>query len=232
MVLSTVATICARGGSQGLPGKNVRPLAGKPLIAHSIGQALASPRIDAVYVSTDDAEIAEIARHYGAEVPFLRPAELATASAPKLPVVRHLVEAIEAAGVAIGRIVDLQPTAPLRDQSDIHACLDLLDADTDCVITGAIAHENPYFSMVELDEAGRARLSKPPPGDIAGRQMAPPVYAMNGSVYVWHRATLDKGLWGGRTRLHVMPRERSVDIDSAIDFQLAELLMREAKIDG
>jgi CMP-N,N'-diacetyllegionaminic acid synthase len=232
MVLATIATICARGGSQGLPGKNIRPLAGKPLIAHSIAQALASPRIDAVYVSTDDEEIAAIARDHGAEVPFLRPAELATASAPKAPVVRHLVEAVEAAGVAVGTIVDLQPTSPLREVADIHACLDLLDADTDCVITGSIAHENPYFSMVELDESGQARLSKPLTSEIAGRQMAPPVYAMNGSVYVWHRATLDKGLWGGRTRLHVMPRERSVDIDSAIDFRLAELLMREAEIHG
>jgi CMP-N,N'-diacetyllegionaminic acid synthase len=232
MVLATVATICARGGSQGLPGKNIRPLAGKPLIAHSIEQALACPRIDAVYVSTDDPEIAEIARLYGAEVPFLRPAELATASAPKLPVVRHLVEAIEAAGVAVGRIVDLQPTSPLRDRTDIDACLDLLDADTDCVITGCIAHANPYFNMVELDEGGHARLSKPLAGDIAGRQMAPPVYAMNGSVYAWHRATLDKGLWGGRTRLHAMPPERSVDIDTAIDFQLAELLIREADVHG
>jgi CMP-N,N'-diacetyllegionaminic acid synthase len=232
MVLSTVATICARGGSQGLPGKNIRPLAGRPLIVHSIEQALGCPSIDAVYVSTDDEEIADIARRAGAEVPFLRPAELATANAPKLPVVRHLVEAIEAAGVAVARIVDLQPTSPLRDQADIHACLDLLDADTDCVITGCIAHQNPYFNMVELDDGGLAGLAKKLAGDIAGRQLAPPVYAMNGSVYVWHRATLDKGLWGGRTRLHVMPPERSVDIDTAIDFQLAELLMKESQSHG
>lgn len=232
MVLSTVATICARGGSQGLPGKNVRPLAGKPLIVHSIEQALGCPLIHAVYVSTDDEGIADIARRAGANVPFLRPAELATASAPKLPVIRHLVEAIEAAGVAIGRIVDLQPTAPLRNVSDIAACLDLLDAETDCVITGCLGHENPYFNMVELDESGDAGLSKPLAEGITGREMAPPVYVMNGSVYVWHRATLAKGIWGGRTRLHVMPRERSVDIDSAIDFQLAELLMRELEIHG
>jgi CMP-N,N'-diacetyllegionaminic acid synthase len=227
MVLATIATICARGGSQGLPGKNVRPLAGKPLIVHSIEHAIACPLIDAVYVSTDDEGIAEIARRAGANVPFLRPAELATANASKLPVIRHLVAAVEAAGVAIGRIVDLQPTSPLRDQADIAACLDLLDAGTDCVITGCLAHENPYFNMVELDEDGHAHLSKTPAQGVTGRQMAPPVYTMNGSVYVWHRATLDRGIWGGRTRLHVMPRERSVDIDSAIDFALAELLMRE-----
>lgn len=227
MVLATVATICARGGSEGLPGKNIRPLAGKPLIVHSIEHALAAPAVDAVYVSTDDEEIASIARGAGAEVPFLRPPELATAEAPKLPVIRHLIEAIEAAGIAIGRIVDLQPTSPLRDASDIAACLDLLDAETDCVITGCLAHENPYFNMVELDESGQARLSKAMAGGITGRQMAPPVYTMNGSVYAWHRSTLDRGIWGGRTRLHVMPRERSVDIDSPIDFALAELLIRE-----
>src|ERR1043165_7389069 len=124
MVLGTIATVCARGGSQGLPGKNVRSLAGRPLIVHSIEQALGCPQIDAVYVSTDDEGIAEIARAAGANVPFLRPAELATASAPKLPVVRHLVEAVEATGVAIARIVDLQPTSPLREVADIQACLD------------------------------------------------------------------------------------------------------------
>jgi len=230
--MSLIATICARGGSQGLPGKNIRLLHGRPLIAHSIAQALANPRIHGVYVSTDDEEIAAVAREYGAEVPFLRPAELATAQAPKLPVIRHLVETLEKEGVAISTIIDLDPTSPLRTQTDIDACLDLLDAGTDCVITGYVAEKNPYFNMVELDSQGSARLSKPPASPLAGRQAAPAVYAMNASIYVWHRATLDKGLWEGRTRLHVMPRERSIDVDSAIDFRLIELLMAERDENG
>jgi CMP-N-acetylneuraminic acid synthetase len=223
--MSTIATICARGGSQGLPGKNIRPLHGKPLIAWTIEQALACGAIDGVYVSTDDPAIAEVARAFGAEVPGLRPAELATAAAPKLPVIAHLVGEVEAAGESVSRIVDLDPTSPLRHLADIESCLDLLDEDTDCVITAYPAEKNPYFNMVELDAEGLAGLSKPLATAVTGRQQAPAVYAMNASIYVWHRHSLAKGIWAGRTRLHVMPRERSIDVDSLIDFELVELIM-------
>ena len=189
--MTTIATICARGGSQGLPGKNIRPLQGKPLIAWTIEQALACAAIDSVHVSTDDPAIAEVARACGAEVPGLRPAELATAAAPKLPVIAHLVGAVEAQGVTVSRIVDLDPTSPLRDLADIDACLGLLDDGTDCVITAYPAEKNPYFNMVELNSDGLAGLSKPPAGAISGRQQAPAVYAMNASIYVWHRHSLD-----------------------------------------
>ena len=225
--MSTIATICARGGSRGVPGKNIRPLLGKPLIVYTIEQALACPRIDAVYVSTDDEAIAGVARRAGAKVPFLRPAELASAEAPKMPVIRHLVTALEAQGVRAERIVDLDPTSPLRELGDIDACLALLDAATDVVITGYEAEKNPYFNMVEAGADGSVRLVKTPAQGVFTRQAAPRVYAMNASIYVWHRRTLDKGLWDGRARLHVMPRERSVDIDSELDFKLVELLMKE-----
>jgi len=225
--MTTIATICARGGSTGLPGKNIRPLRGKPLIAYTIEQALACPAIGRVFVSTDDEAIADVARRHGAEVPFMRPAELATASAAKLPVIRHLVAGVEALGVAVERIVDLDPTSPLRSADDIAACIALLDAQTDVVITGYPAEKNPYFNMVELDAEGHAGLSKTPPGAVTSRQQAPAVYAMNASVYVWWRRTLERGLWDGAARLHVMPRERSIDVDSLLDFQLVELLMAE-----
>lgn len=221
----TIASICARGGSTGLPGKNIKPLNGKPLIAWTIEQALASDHIDRVFVSTDDADIARVAREFGAEVPFMRPAELATSSAPKVPVIQHLVEQVEAMGVEVGRIVDLDPTSPLRELADINACVDLLDNATDLVITAYPAEKNPYFNMVEPKPNGNIGLVKPLPGGVAGRQLAPPVYAMNASIYVWHRHTLDKGLWDGQVKLHVMPRERSIDVDSALDFQFVELLM-------
>ena len=223
--MTTIATICARGGSQGLPGKNIRPLHGKPLIAWTIEQALACSAIEGVYVSTDDPAIAEVSRASGADVPGLRPAALATNAAPKLPVIAHLVGAVEATGVRVSRIVDLDPTSPLRDLADIQACLDLLDDETDCVITAYPAEKNPYFNMVELDAEGHAGLSKPSATAVTGRQQAPAVYAMNASIYVWHRHSLDKGIWAGRTRLHVMPRERSIDVDSLIDFELVELIM-------
>jgi len=225
--MRTIATICARGGSKGVPGKNLRPLLGKPLIVYTIEQARACPDIDAVYVSTDDEKIAEVARAVGAEVPFRRPEELATSTAPKIPVIQHLVDWVERTGVAADRIVDLDPTSPLRDLADIQACLGLLDAETDVVITGYEAEKNPYFNMVEMRQDGTVGLVKTPARPVEARQQAPKVYAMNASIYVWHRDTLAKGLWNGRTRLYVMPRERSIDIDTPLDFMLVELLMRE-----
>lgn len=225
--MTTIATICARGGSTGLPRKNIRPLLGKPLIAWTIEQALAVPRVDATFVSTDDDEIAAVAEAAGARVLGRRPAHLATQTAPKIPVIEHLVGQVEATGLAVDRIVDLDPTSPLRTAADIDACIDLLTADVDAVITGFPSEKNPYFNMVEQQADGYFGLVKQPPGAVGGRQQAPPVYSMNASVYVWHRRTLGLGLWGGRVRLHSMPRERSIDIDSLLDFRLVEMILQE-----
>jgi CMP-N,N'-diacetyllegionaminic acid synthase len=222
-----IITICARGGSQGVPGKNIRSLLGKPLIAWTIEQAIECPDIDGVYVSTDCEAIAEVARQYGARVPFIRPASMATNDAPKIPVIRHLAEWVHANVGNVEMIVDLDPTSPLREVSDITDCMNMLNTPTDVVITAYESDKNPYFNMVEINEDGYAKLSKPPISEVFGRQSAPKVYSMNGSVYVWHRTTIEKGLWGGCTAVHVMPRERSIDIDSSIDFKLVELLMRE-----
>jgi CMP-N,N'-diacetyllegionaminic acid synthase len=223
----TIATICARGGSRGVPGKNIRPLVGKPLIAYSIEQALAHSQIDRVFVSTDSAEIAAVATAAGAEVPFERPIELANHTAAKLPVIEHLVAWVVEHVGPVARIVDLDPTSPLREACDIDACLSLLDANTDTVISGYEADKNPYFNMVETSSDGGVKLVKTIPGGVVTRQAAPAVYSMNASIYCWHYHSLSKGLWQGRTRLHVMPRERSIDIDDPIDFALVELLMRQ-----
>lgn len=225
--MSTIVTICARGGSQGVPGKNIRPLLGKPLIVYTIEQASDCIGVDGVYVSTDDPRIAETARAAGAEVPCLRPAGLATASAPKIPVIQHLVEQVERTGVQVTRVVDLDPTSPLREVFDIETCMRMLDAQTDVVITGYEAEKNPYFNMVEYRADGTVSLVKTLTQPVESRQQAPKVYSMNASIYVWHRHTLDRGLWGGRVKLYVMPRERSIDIDTSLDFKLVELLMQE-----
>ncbi|WP_222822951.1 acylneuraminate cytidylyltransferase family protein [Nitrospina gracilis] len=110
--MTTIATICARGGSKGVPRKNIRPVLGRPLIEYTIEQAKACTLIDQVYVSTEDEEIAEVARRAGAEVPFLRPAELASDNAAKIPVIRHLVDGVSRLGVDVRTIVDLDPTSP------------------------------------------------------------------------------------------------------------------------
>ena len=221
----TIATICARGGSKGLPGKNIRAFAGRPLIAHSILQAQRCEEVVGVYVSTDDPEIAEIARAAGALVPYLRPAELASDAAPKLPVIEHLVRHLEAGGANIGRIVDLQPTSPLRTTQDIHAAL-TSHPKADLVVSVTGAHDNPYFNLVESQPDGNVRLSKG--NGSARRQDTPQVYALNGSIYVWQRAALAKaaqdGMWSVNIAPYVMPRWQSVDIDDLEDFEYAEWL--------
>lgn len=221
-----IISICARAGSTGVPGKNIRPLCGKPLIAWTIEQAKASGVADRVFVSTDSQEIADLARVFGAEVPFLRPAELATADAGKLPVILHLVQWIEQRLGPVSRIIDLDPTSPLREVADIRACDALLDAKTGLVITGYESDKNPYFNMVEQQADGSFARVCPPPVEVLGRQGAPKVYAMNASIYAWHRHSLKPSLWeAGPIRLHVMPRERSIDIDHPLDFDIVELLM-------
>lgn len=226
--MTTICTICARGGSRGVPGKNIRPLMGKPLIVHTIELALAHPRLDGVYVSTDSEAIADVARKAGAHVPFIRPAALASDEAGKLPVIQHLVDHLETLGQTVDVVVDLDPTSPLRDAEDIDACLDLVDNGAQAVITAFEADKNPYFNMVELDEDGIARVSKKLPGAaVVARQAAPQVYSMNASIYVWRREALAENLWLTEPRLHVMPRERSIDIDSELDFRLVKLLMEE-----
>jgi CMP-N,N'-diacetyllegionaminic acid synthase len=222
----TIATVCARGGSKGLPGKNIRLFDGQPLIAHTITQALACPHIDAVYVSTDDDAIADAARQAGAKVPYRRPAELASDSAAKLPVIEHLVRHLESTGQSIARVVDLQPTSPLREASDISAAL-AVHPQAPLVVSVREAGDNPYFNLVEAGSDGWVHLSKGK-GNTR-RQDAPPVYALNGSIYVWQRAALahaaEHGLWTVDMGVYVMPRWKSVDIDDLEDFEFAQWLL-------
>jgi CMP-N,N'-diacetyllegionaminic acid synthase len=220
---TTIATICARGGSKGLPGKNILPFAGKPLIAHTISSALACPLIGGVFVSTDDQDIANVAMSYGAQVPIMRPPELATDSAAKIPVIEHLVHHLESIGHRIERVVDLQPTSPLRTQADLDAAINL-SANCDLVVSVTEPSHSPYFSLAELQPDGTLALSKT--ANFVTRQAAPAVFGLNGSVYVWRRTALAHaalhGFWSTRMIPYVMPRSRSVDIDVFEDFELAE----------
>jgi len=225
--MKTIATICARGGSKGLPRKNVLPFAGKPLIAHSIEQALVCPLIDAVYVSTDDDEIADVARQFGARVPYRRPAELASDQAAKIPAIEHLVAHLERQGEQVATVVDLQPTSPLRLQQDLIAAITQAQgARADLVVTVTEPSHNPYYTLAEVDASGTLRLSKP--GSLVRRQDMPAVWGLNGSIYVWKRTALAQaardGFWSVSMLPSVMPRERSVDIDNQLDFEWAQWL--------
>jgi CMP-N-acetylneuraminic acid synthetase len=230
---SILCVIPARGGSKGLPGKNLRELGGKPLIAHSIEQALASRYVDRVVVSTDDAAIAAAAAAAGAEVPFVRPAALATDDSGSVDVLLHALDWLaQRERYAPDALLLLQPTSPLRAVGDIERCTELLvDGGWDNVISVAAAHANPYFSLVERVD-GKIRPVKQSPA--LTRQSAPAVYELNGAVYLWRTAALRhaRGLFLERTEVYVMPRERSVDIDDLLDFKIAELLLGERPPDG
>jgi len=227
-----LCTICARGGSKGVPNKNIRILNGKPLIVYSIEQALSIQTIDCVIVSTDSDEIARIAAVTGAEVPFRRPYHLASDTAPKIPVVQHAVQYVmDNVNARPEYVIDLDPTSPLRNTEDIERCIELLRSDPDCdsVITGYRSNKNPYFNMVEVRKDGFARVSKTPSRHISRRQDAPLVYTMNASIYGWKRGALfnQKNIFDGRVKLVEMTKERSIDIDSEIDFKLVGLLLKE-----
>ncbi|MEI8267481.1 MAG: acylneuraminate cytidylyltransferase family protein [Betaproteobacteria bacterium] len=231
--MNITCVIGARGGSQGVPGKNIRPLLGKPLIAWSIEQALACPRIRRVVVSTDSPAIAEVARAHGAEVPFMRPAELATSTAGKWEVWQHALQACDAhyAGEPVDLFVDLDCTSPLREVDDISRAIAQFEASpgVDAVFSVCEARKNPYFNMLETEEDGRLRICKALPKPLVRRQDAPQVLEHVASVYVLSPAYLRRGtgLLSGRTQGYLMAPERSLDIDCEFDFELVEYLMRK-----
>jgi CMP-N,N'-diacetyllegionaminic acid synthase len=231
IAMTRLCTICARAGSKGVKNKNIRDILGKPLIAYSILQARESRLFGSVAVSSDSKEILEIANVHGADFLIERPAELATDEAPKLPVIQHCVlETERIAGKIFSVIVDLDATSPLRLADDIRGAVKLLeDRSVSNVITGTPAHRSPYFNLVELGENGVAALSKTLPKPVARRQDAPKCFDMNASIYVWMRDALFENtvLFKRDTLLYIMPQERSVDIDSEIDFQIVELLMQQ-----
>ena len=229
-MITSLALIPARGGSKGIPRKNVRMLAGKPLIAWTIETALACPRLDRVIVSTDDQEIAQVASQYGAEVPFIRPAELSQDDTPDLPVYIHALSwLVEHEGYCPDVVVWLRPTSPLRTVQDIEAAIQILvETGADWVRSVCPAEHHPYWMkrldgnhllpfMDGIDESKYYR-----------RQLLPPVYRLNGAVDVtWYKTVMEKGLlYNGDVRGYVMPPERSIDLDTELDFVLVELLLQ------
>lgn len=235
--LLTLAVIPARGGSRGVPRKNLRLVGGKPLVAHAIECGLACREIDDVMVSTEDGEIADVARKYGAHVPFLRPQELARDDTSMLAVLQHVVASYEDhSSKRVDVIVLLDPTGPLRLPNDVEESLKLLkESNADAVISGNLSHRNPYFNMVEERE-GYLSLSKNHTRSISRRQDAPPVYDLNTVVWIYTRGAImeEKARLPRKTRLYLVPPERSVDLDGEEDFRLLEYLItsRERKVNA
>jgi len=224
-----ICTICARGGSKGVPGKNVRSLLGKPVIAWSVEQAKAAGIFECVAVSSDAKDILAAAKAAGADYLIDRPAEMATDTASKLPAIRHAALDVERIrGVKFETMVDIDATSPLRFTSDIVGAVKLMeDTGATSVITGAPSRRSPYFNLVEVDDAGIVALSKPLPHRVERRQDGPRCYDMNASIYVWKRDVFieDQRVFYPDTRLFVMPEDRSIDIDSEVDFIVVEALM-------
>lgn len=225
-----VAAVCARGGSKGVPRKNLRTIGGLPLVTRAVQHAFAAGIFDRVVVSTDDHEIARIAIEAGAEVPFLRPASLARDDTPKWPVFQHLVTALEElAGVPASILADLDTGTPLRSPDDIRAAVDALaSSDADVIITAYKAERNPYFNMVEVEpSSGYARVVKSCGRPVTRRQDAPAVYSLSPSVFAIRRDFLLASChWSeGKVRIVEVPRWRAIDIDEEMDALVAEHLL-------
>jgi len=218
--------INARGGSRGIPGKNIKPLAGKPLIGYAIETGLAVPGIDRVIVSTDDRAIADVAESFGAEVPFMRPAELASDTSIQIETIHYNVERLEADGPRIDVVVLLQPTSPLREISDVSGCIErLLSSGADTAITVADAGK---FNPFGLWRKGTGLELKPfveTPSAGYNRQDMEALYWRTGSVYAMRREVImeRRALYGERVVGHLVDAPRShFNLDSLFDWELCE----------
>lgn len=223
--LSVLVFVPARAGSKRVPGKNLRFLAGKPLIVHTIETAIKSSIFDYLFVSTDGEEIACIAREAGAEVPFIRPHELATDTARGIDVLHHAMAWLEERGQKYDCIMVLQPTSPLRAIEDIWAALELfMQRDAEAIVSVCEVEHHPWWCN-ELPADG-CMVNFLRSNILANRQELPKYYRLNGAIYLarWEFIRYRNSWFGPRTYAYIMPQERSVDIDSELDLLIAEIL--------
>lgn len=228
-VLKILAIIPARGGSQAVPRKNIRILAGRPLIFYTINAALGSKHHPRVIVSTDDESIAKVAREMGAEVPFIRPSHLAQHDTPMLPVLQHAIERLKKDGYDPDIIAVLQPTSPLRTSKHIDQAISILvSTGADSVVSLCEAEHSPYW-MKKIDRAGRVTPFLDTGKEYNRRQDLPKVYRLNGAIFITRPdIIMNEGrLLGDDTRAYIMEPENSIDIDTEFDFRVAEWIMKE-----
>ena len=232
---SILCVIPARGGSKGLPGKNIRPLAGLPLIAHSVLCAAMCREIARTVVSTDSAEIAAVARDHGAWVPFLRPAELAEDKTPMLPVLQHALTAVEALeGRRFETLLLLDPTSPGRLPSDIQTAVGLLDSDprADGVVGVSRPEFNPIWHCV-VEKGGYMAPLIDGASRYTRRQDVPEVFRINATIYLWRRDFLlaaQRSWMEGQMRLLEVPESRAIHIDNVDEFDRAELMLQHGRV--
>lgn len=228
---SILAIIPARGSSKGVKRKNVRPLLNKPLIAYTIEAALQAKFLDKIIVSTEDPEIAKISKEFGAEVPFMRPSELASDDAKGIDVILHAMSWLEKNYIAYDFVVLLQPTSPLREADDIKNAMDILyKKNAGAVVSVCEAEHSPlWMNTLDEDLCMKDFLRK----DILNknRQELSKYYRINGAIYIsdWNYLIQNKGFFGEKTYAYIMPKERSIDIDTEVDLKFAEFLIHNLK---
>lgn len=223
----TFAFIFARGGSKGLPGKNIMELGGFPLLAHGIRLAQAMDRVERVFVSTDDAQIADVATQFGADV-IDRPQALATDTASEWMAWQHAIRYVRTLGLNFDVFLSLPATSPLRNAQDVVNCLDALQDEVDVVITVTPSARSPYFNMISIDAAGQANVVLGT-AQFKRRQDVPPVYDITTVAYVARPDFILRHtqLFEGRVRPVIVPKERAVDIDDGYDFKLAQVILNQ-----
>lgn len=224
------AFVFARGGSKGLPGKNIKPLAGKPLVGWSIDVARDVDAIENVFVSTDDPKIADLAREFGATV-IGRPSELAADDAPEWLSWQHAVEWVQERHGDFDVFVSLPATAPLRSVTDVDRAIAALDEDADVVLTMTESARSPWFNMVMEDEKGLLRTVIKPEMGVSRRQDAPQTFDLTTIAYVSRPSFVlsSASIWDGRVRGVEVSKRSAVDIDTIEDFKYAEFLIHDSE---
>jgi len=228
--VKTYAFIFARGGSKGVPRKNIRELNNKPLIEYSIEVAKEIDEISSIFVSTDDVEIANIAKKLGVEV-IPRPKELAQDNSPEWLAWKHAVQWVYKSKGQFDKFVSLPTTSPLRNDKDVKGAINLLKDETDIVITITDTTRSPFFNMVKVDNDNYAKLLVESDNIFTRRQDAPKAFDMTTVAYVSSPEFIlrNNNLFDGRVKAYKVPNERAIDIDTELDFSIAEFLIKEGK---
>ena len=231
--MKVLVIIPARGGSKGIPHKNIKPLAGKPLIYYTIDSARQIVPDEDICVSTDDQEIIKCVEDYGMKVPFVRPAELATDTAGTYEVLLHALDFYEHQGRKYDVVLLLQNTSPFRTAEHVKEAMKLYHKGTDMVVSVKECAANPYYCVFEENEEGWLQVSKGD-GKITRRQDAPKVYEYNGAIYIINAESLKQmPLYAFQHKVkYVMDVESSLDLDTIFDWQIAEMIIKNRKNDG
>ena len=229
--MKPLVIIPARGGSKGIPHKNIKLLGGKPLICRAIDNARAVAPDSDICGSTDDSEIIQVVEDYGLKVPFIRPTELAADNSGTYEVLLHALSFYEQQGRTYDTIILLQPTSPFRRDEDISEALKLYSPDVDMVVSVTEARANPYYNCFETDSDGFLHVSKGD-GKYIRRQDAPKAWEYNGAIYIINPQSLKRKSLGEfkRRRMYEMDELHSLDLDTPLDWRIAELLIAENEI--